>query len=248
MTMLRSTTALILMCTPPRHGAGLPSRLASAVGPRLACLLEWGMLECAMEDLLGWPGPRFLAVERDDVDWAQHAVDGRVEILVPRAGSLGGRIMELDATLRDRGEERVIICGTGAPAMSSICLGAAAAAMGRGASVIGSTPDGRTALLGTARGWPAVDALQFNRSTASSRFAACCRRAGHEIAFVNPGVSVSCAADLEACCRELDGDSRPSRASLQFLLAALVMNVGDHRQRLREVQASRCDRAPALVI
>jgi glycosyltransferase A (GT-A) superfamily protein (DUF2064 family) len=245
--MMQATTALILMCTPPRHGAG-PPRLVSAVGSKLACLLEWGVLECAMEDLLGWPGPRFLAVEHRDADWARHAADGQLEILVQPAGSFGCRITSLDATLRDRGEERVIILGAGAPAMSPICLGVAAAALARGSTAIGSTPDGRTVLLGTARGWPTVDSLQFNRSTASSRFAACCRKAGHDVAFVNPGVSVDCAADLEACRRELDGDPRPARASLQFLLAALAMDVGDRRHRLHEASAGRCDLAPTLVV
>lgn len=240
----QSTTALILICAPPQQGAG-PVRLTAAFGPRLACLVEWAVQECAMEDLLHWSGRRYLAVNSDDVSWAEGAVEDRAEVLIQPAGSFGSRLVALDVRLRAQGVERMIYLGAIAPAMNPVCLDAAAAALARGETVIGPVSDGRAALLGTARGWPALDPLQFHRSTAAGRVANGCRRAGHDLAFVNPGVTISCIADIEACSRELEGDPRPARARLRFLLSALGAEVVGSRQQLREVQAARCGAAPA---
>ncbi len=242
--MPQAKTALILMCAPPRHGSSR-SRLASAIGSRLACLIEHGVLHCALEDLLSWPGRRLLAVEAGDVAWAEQAIGHEAEVLVQPAGSFGRRLMALDSMLRVRGDERLIFLGTDAPAMNAVCLAMAAAALARRSSVIGATPDGRIALLGTARGWPTIDDLQSSRVTASSRMAARCRKAGHDLAFVNPGVSVSCVADLTACRRELEGDPRQARVDLHVLLAALATDIPGRRLQPLEAQAEACDPAVA---
>jgi glycosyltransferase A (GT-A) superfamily protein (DUF2064 family) len=213
--------------------------LRAAFGSQLACLIEWAVHECAMEDLLNWKGPRYIAVRADDAVWADEAVADRAEVLIQPAGSFGRRLMALDAQLLSRRVARRLYLGAAAPAMNPVCLDVAATALGRGRCVVGATADGRPALLGTTRGWPELDQLPFDRATSASRIAGCCRKAGYELAFVNPGVTVRCAADIEICNREIEGDRRPARARLQFLLAALGTGLAGGRQLIHEVSPGR---------
>ena len=228
------------MCAVPRHSAA-PSRLTTAFGSQLACLVAWGMHDCSMEDLRNWQGQRYIAVPAEDARWAEEAVAGRAEVLIQTAGSFGQRLIELDAQLVARGVVSRIFLGAYAPALNTVCLQAASQALDRGASVIGATPDGRPALLGTSRGWPALDRLHLDRVTAAGRIASCCRNAGYELAFVNPGVTIGCAADIEPCRREIESDLRPARARLQFLLSALGTGRAGGRPQITDAIRGRCD-------
>lgn len=198
------------------------------------------MFECSLEDLFGWRGPRFIAVASDSVPWAEETVGDRASVLALPDGSSQGRLAAVAERLRELRQSRWLLVNRPAPAMTSLCLNAAAAALIRGESAIGPAADGRPALLGTAADARLLGRVNLERATASSHIARCLRGAGSTVTFVNPGPGIDCPSDIGACRRELDGDDRPARARLRFLLSVVADTVQGGRAWLSTLPTDRC--------
>jgi glycosyltransferase A (GT-A) superfamily protein (DUF2064 family) len=235
-------TFLVLLCRRPRHGGAVPA-LASGLGPELACLLESGLFDCAVEDLLAWPGPRCLAPAVGEEAWGHQVTAGRATILPQPAGAQGASVLAVDANLRRAGARQVLFMRADVPTVDAAYLASAVAALNDGATVLGPTMDGGLALYGATHPWDGIERVSFGRSTAATRLAEQCRRAGHTMHVLEPTLSVSRFADLAVCRDALERDSRPARVRLQHVLELLTREQPAGQATLRQVVTANCGAA-----
>lgn len=170
------------------------------------------LLDCALEDLRGWPGPVTLAATAEvDAHWL--AQDGRWPgaVLVQHPGNLGERLIHIDLELRRQGHERVLIIGSDCPAMNPAYLTAAVTELDRQAYVLGGAQDGGVSLMGAARPWPALADLPWSTDRLGDELA---KRCGLD-SMLPLLRDVDEIADLAHLAAELSADTRPTRVALQ---------------------------------
>ena len=214
-------TVLVLLCHQPTE-EGAPRAFVSGLGPAIACLVEWRLLECALEDLDGWRGPRVLSPASTDVAWAQHVTARPVRIMPQEGPTFGERLTRVDMALRAAGAKRILFVRPGAPTLDESYLVRAASALAGDTTVIGQTRDGGIALIGSSCPWPPTDTLPWERSSLGARLALACRRAGQRVEFLSPLPAVAKPDDFSMCRGRLAGDARQARKRLVELLSALA--------------------------
>jgi hypothetical protein len=181
------------------------------------------LLDCALEDLAAWPGPRVIApADPGDADWARALLDGGARVVPQPPGNLGERLNGVDAVLRAQGLSQLLYVGTDAPALDQRYFATAAAALAAVEVVLGPALDGGVTLMGTRRPWPALDALPWSEAGLGAALARSCRVAGARIAQLAPSFDVDAVADLAPALRAVEADARPARRRLCEVLAPLV--------------------------
>lgn len=206
-------TTLAVLFKRPLVGVG-KQRVAAEIGADAAAALADLLLDCVLEDLRGWPGPRVVSpASAADADWAAGLVDGAT-VRPQSDGNLGERINALDASLRDGGHTHIIYLGSDAPLIDRAYLDGAARALRLSDVVLGAAADGGVVLMAAASRWPALAGLPWSTAALGRGLADACRRAGLDTTWLDPGLDVDETADFAALAHGLAGDRRPARRAL----------------------------------
>ncbi|WP_405241300.1 TIGR04282 family arsenosugar biosynthesis glycosyltransferase [Lentisalinibacter salinarum] len=211
--MVREQDALVLFCKPPERSK---QRLVPVLGERRTAELAARLLECALEDLAGWPGSVVLSpAEPGDGDWAAGLGLERSCILFQRGGNLGERLDDIDLRLRDEGYRRRLYMGIDCPLLGVPALTAAANALDEADVVLGAAEDGGVVFMGTGPGWPPLAGLPWSTERLAQALAGACEAAGLRVRWLGRWPDVDRAADLGTLAAALGDDARPARQRLR---------------------------------
>lgn len=211
---------LVLVFRRPLPGAG-KQRIAAERGADYACALSRLLLDCALEDLAGWPGPVALSPANPaDSAWSRVLAGRPAEVVPQPPGNLGVRILALDAELRRRGMRRALYIGSDAPALDGSYYEAAERALEETDVVLGPAADGGVTLMGNAAPWPAALAgLPWSEDGLGEALGDACRSAGLTVATLPGASDVDTVEDLARLPETLAGDERPARRALRRWIA-----------------------------
>lgn len=212
--------ALILVCKRPALGHG-KQRLAAQLGPAPTLAVAERLLDCALEDLAHWPGPRVIApdADRDDA-WAATLLPGAL-CLPQTEGNLGERLNLLDHQLRDDGHPVLLFMGSDAPALDDLHYRRIRAALEETDTALITARDGGVVLMGSRLPWPELADLPWSTPQLGEALAERCREAGHAVKVCGACFDVDEPADLRLAQLTLEGDPRPARRRLLATLGAL---------------------------
>ncbi len=216
-----SLATVVLLFKRPLLGQG-KQRLAASLGLEQTLALAERFLDCALEDLAGWPGPVVLApAHPEDRTWAEHLLP-RAVVAPQNEGDLGQRIVELDQRLRSQGHQQLIYIGSDAPALTPAHYRAAGQQLGAVDVVLSAATDGGVTLMACARPWPvALIELPWSSDQLGKTLAACCHNEGLSVDYIAPSYDIDIEQDLARLTQDLADDARPARQALQQLLRTL---------------------------
>lgn len=215
-------TALVLFCRRPSPGSG-KQRLVRHLGETHALAVACALLECALEDLAAWPGRLILSPARpEDGPWAEDLLPCAKWVIPQPEGNLGQRINAVDAELRRRGCERILIIGSDSPSMQSEDLEEAAVTLDRTDIVLVPAADGGVTLMGSRAGWPSLADLPWSESGLGVALDRCCRGAGMTVERLAASYDIDEVSDFRLALAALARDARPARRRLNALLTALA--------------------------
>ncbi|HZX25080.1 MAG TPA: DUF2064 domain-containing protein [Woeseiaceae bacterium] len=227
MAMVREHDALVLFCKPPERSK---QRLVPALGERRTAELAGRLLDCALEDLAGWPGSAVLApADVGDGVWAAGLGLESAGILCQRGGNLGERLNDIDLRLRDEGYRKRLYIGIDCPLLGVPSLTAAASALDEADVVLGAAEDGGVVFMGTGPGWPPLADLPWSTERLAEALAGACEAAGLRVRWLGRWPDVDRAADLGALAAALGDDARPARRRLRDWLGDRLDDRADDR-------------------
>ncbi|SDS27339.1 DUF2064 domain-containing protein [Pseudomonas oryzae] len=211
---------LILMCKRPGPGHG-KQRLAAGLGTVPAQLIAERMLDCAVEDLAHWPGPRVIAPDTvADCGWAGRLLPGCA--YPPQCdGNLGERLNALDRDLREAGHRTLVFIGSDAPALNAGDYRRVRETLSEVDTVLLAARDGGVVLMASNRPWPELAALPWSTAQLGQALTAACGDAGHSVAVCGESFDVDERDDLAPLRAALATDPRPARRRLLATLDAL---------------------------
>lgn len=212
--------ALVLVCKRPALGHG-KQRLAARLGKAAALAIAERLLDCALEDLQQWPGPRVIAPDAPEhCAWAGTVLPDSL-CLAQSPGNLGERLNELDRRLRAQGQRTLIFIGSDAPTLTTQHYRAVCAALVVTDTVLIAARDGGVVLMASRRPWPDLAALPWSGAELGRALGECCRRAGHTLRICGSSFDIDEPDDLSLAARALASDPRPARRRLLATLAGL---------------------------
>ena len=211
-----TATCLVLCLKAPARSK---RRLAGEIG-ELAITAATHLWACVLEDVQSWPGPVYFApAENEDAAWLARQLGSSHEAVLQAGGNLGERINHVDETLRNRGEQNVLIVGTDCPAMERDYLQQAAADLIHHDVVLGPATDGGVVLMGASQAWPALTDLPWSTHRLYGELVRLCSRRGLSIANLEPRADVDSVAALLAVRNDLAQDLRPARRAFSRWLS-----------------------------
>lgn len=217
--------ALVLLCKRPAPGVG-KQRLAAALGEQAAYTIAQALLDCAVEDLHGWPGPVVIApAASEDRDWAAQLLPA-AQVLPQSAGNLGERLNALDRALRAQGYRQLLYAGSDTPELQPADYAAVRGALQRGDVALTPAADGGVVLMGARRPWPELRGLPWSTLRLGDELARHCRSAGLGVRWLAPSYDVDELADVQRLAATLAGDARPARQALCALAGRLLQATG----------------------
>ena len=212
----------MVFCRRPRLGEG-KRRLARALGAPQALAIAQALLECALEDALGWPGALVIAPENPaEARWAQGLLERAASVQPQPPGNLGERLNAVDRAVRAAGHERVLFIGSDAPSLTLSDLLAAQAALDGSDVVLVPARDGGVTLMGSRRAWPDLAPLPWSEPTLGQRLEECCRSHGRSVTRLPESYDVDEVSDLTTARHALAADDRPARRRLHELLVKIA--------------------------
>lgn len=150
--------ALVLVCKRPAPGHG-KQRLAARLGTEAALEIAERLLDCALEDLAAWPGPRVIAPDAaEHCAWAAARLPGGL-CLAQTSGNLGARLNALDRRLRAAGHGVLAFIGSDAPALDAEHCRRVRAALAEADTALLAARDGGVVLMASRRPWPDLAGL-----------------------------------------------------------------------------------------
>jgi glycosyltransferase A (GT-A) superfamily protein (DUF2064 family) len=217
----------VVFCRRPRLGEG-KRRLARALGAPQALAIAQALLECALEDALGWPGALVIAPENPaEASWARgllgpDAGPDRVSVQAQPPGNLGERLNAIDAAVRALGHERVLFIGSDAPSLTVSDLSAAHTALDASDVVLVPARDGGVTLMGSRLAWPDLAPLPWSEPTLGEALEECCRSHARSVMRLPDSYDVDELSDLLTARHALAADPRPARRRLHELLVRIA--------------------------
>lgn len=209
-------TGLVLFAKRPENSK---RRLVPEIGSRAGELAE-RLFDCAYEDLCGWSGPAWIAAgSEEDAVWLR-ARAPQTAILVQPPGTLGRRLMAIDAQLRAQGAQRLLSIGSDCPAMTQSYLEQAQERLDRADAVFGAARDGGVCIMGARRPWPDIEDLPWSDAALGWALNERCLTHGFSTAHLPALDDIDTLADVRGLGEALQGDARPARASLASWLRA----------------------------
>ena len=221
--MGRPQPSLVLLCKRPAPGHS-KQRLAQQLGEQSALQVALGLLDCAVEDLQQWPGPKVLAP-----DHAQHLAWGQAlcppaQCLPQGEGNLGQRLNDLDRRLRQQGQRSLLFIGSDCPALSAADYQRVTELLAQCDTVLLMAEDGGVVLLASNRPWPDLSELPWSTAQLGAALIDCCRAAGHSLQLAGELFDIDHQEDLPALLKLLAADLRPARQQLRTVLDNLMGN------------------------
>ncbi|MEM7610286.1 MAG: DUF2064 domain-containing protein [Pseudomonadota bacterium] len=202
---------LALFCKRPLPGVG-KQRIAAALGEDAALEVAGQLLDCALEDVAAWRGPRALCIAAaDDAEWARQFDVGRVDIQV--AGNLGQRLQAAYQRLAAE-TNKVLFIGSDAPTLNRPYLERCAQALETHDVVLGRATDGGVVVMGSRCEWPALEGLPWSTNELGQALANQCIRWGLTVSWQPAHTDIDTADQLPSLATLLRDDPRPARQSL----------------------------------
>ncbi len=173
MNAVAAPATLVLLSKRPSLGVG-KQRLAATIGAEKAFQINSLLVQCALDLLNSWQGPKILAVHcQEDQDWA-FSICGKGEVLVQPPGNLGEKIAALDSQLRGSGHQRILWIGSDCPALALPDLEAANQQLDRHPYGFHAAMDGGAVLMANSRAWPPLADLPWSTNQFLSEIAKVC--------------------------------------------------------------------------
>ncbi|MHB1758092.1 MAG: TIGR04282 family arsenosugar biosynthesis glycosyltransferase [Leptospirillum sp.] len=213
-------TTLVLVCKRPSSGTG-KQRLARVLGHETAEKIATALLDCALEDCRGWPGPVVISPSNpEDREWASSLID-HAQIVPQCEGNLGERLNVLDRSLRRDGLDRLVYIGSDAPCLGEKDFSAVRGSLNGYDVALAPAEDGGVVLMASREPWPDLRSLPWSTEKLWSSLEEMCRLQGWSINTLRKGFDVDWPQDLARVVSALSPDPRPSRQSLIKLLCRL---------------------------
>lgn len=211
--MTAHATTLTLVCKRPREGVA-KQRIAAQLGKAPTHELATLLLNCAVEDLASWQGPRaVLVAQASDVSWASTLCPD-AGVVVQCEGNLGDRIVDGTQTIGDKGREPVLFIGSDCPELDNQYLQTCANSLQTHDVVLGDASDGGVVVMGTRSSWPILNDLPWSTDSLRSALVQRCTHAGMTIARHKALTDIDDASQLCALNAALAIDQRPARRAL----------------------------------
>lgn len=224
----KTESCLVLFCKRPALYQG-KQRLAKTIGAAQALIFAWSFLDCALEDVVLWPGPVILSPSSaDDIAWAQGLLDRDYQVIAQSEGNIGHRIQTIDHQLRGAGYGRIIFIGSDAPALKTDHYEAAIIAMRQADVLLCPASDGGVAIMGSRVAWPDLRDLPWSTERLGHALETLCRGQGLEVQNISPCYDIDLEEDLMKLQRDLANDPRPARQRLYKQIAEFLTQ--DDRQ------------------
>lgn len=215
---------LVLLCKRPSLGHA-KQRLAATLGHQHALILAQTLLDCALEDLREWRGPRFISPDSPaHLHWAG-SLDTQAHPVAQVEGNLGQRLNALDRELRDQGLRQLIFIGSDCPALRPDDFRQVRELLQAHDTVLLDARDGGVVLMASNRPWPDLEALPWSTDRLGEALAQHCRQAGQKVASAGSSFDIDHASDLSLLPQALHDDPRPARRQLLAILDQLRIQV-----------------------
>lgn len=209
---------LVLLCKRPALGHS-KQRLAEGVGKERALDIAQLLLDCAVEDLLVFPGLRALAPDQaQHLQWGQALCESA--LCIPQSeGNLGERLNALDMQLRNLGHQYLIYIGSDCPLLGPDDYQRVSEQLQHSDTVLLMAQDGGVVLMASRKPWPTLNALPWSTQHLGQALAECCRRSGHSVSLAGELFDIDLQEDLKPLLEALADDARPARLKLKNALA-----------------------------
>ena len=215
---------LVVFCKRPQHGQG-KQRISAVVGAALTAELTGLLLNTALEDAAGWPGPVVISpADEADRGWAEQ-LPGKHSVRAQPDGNLGHRLNAIDRQLRSDGTAAVIFIGSDAPLLDPAYLEAARSALESADVVLGPAEDGGVVLMGCRKPWPDLGSLPWSGHDLGKELELICVASGLTVKYLAERNDIDFAHDLPRLYTDLAGDGRPARRRLRDWLADNDLNL-----------------------
>jgi glycosyltransferase A (GT-A) superfamily protein (DUF2064 family) len=212
---------LVLFCRRPAPGSG-KRRLARDLGEATTLRIGEHLLETALEDAAGWPGPRVIApADPGDEPWARSLPLAADDVVLQPDGNLGDRLAGVDRVLRDRGHHCLVYIGSDAPVLGPADYQAARTGLATHDVVLGPALDGGVTCMGSRRPWPPLTGLPWSSGLLYAALKSSCEQAGLTVCSLPQRYDIDVPEDLGRLCADLAGDERPARRALYRTLRSL---------------------------
>lgn len=218
-----SSACLVLLCKRPALGHS-KQRLAVQVGQAQALQFARMLLDCALEDLNHWPGPKAISPDQPQfLGWGSTLCPDAL-CLPQQGGNLGQRLNDLDSQLRARGQRRLIFIGSDCPTLAMHHYHEVDSLLAEYDTVLLKAQDGGVALMASNRPWPELSRLPWSTERLGQALADSCSHAGHSVVLAGELFDIDHLEDLTRLAGSLVEDLRPTRQHLRDAL----QNLGAH--------------------
>lgn len=221
-----SCPCLVLLCKRPALGFS-KQRLAEQLGTENAFRIAQLLLDCALEDLDDWPGPKVLAPDHAlHQAWGQ-ALCTRTLCLPQPDGNLGERLNNLDNRLRLLGYRSLIFIGSDCPSLRNFDYRRVTELLECHDTVLITAQDGGVVLMASNRPWPDLSTLPWSTERLGDALIDCCRATEHSVKLAGELFDIDYQEDLQRLSGVLVTESRPARLRLRVALGDLAGHAND---------------------
>jgi glycosyltransferase A (GT-A) superfamily protein (DUF2064 family) len=215
------STALILVYKPPRIGIG-KQRIAKTTTARFAFDVAKRLCQCALEDLTHWNGARILAPSEAHPDSMGGIDQTDFDLIIPQgSGTLGQRIMEIDAQVRDWGATKNVYIGMDCPQLSPEAYQWLWDTLQSNNYCFIRAQDGGVVAMAAAKPWPDISQLAWSQDTLGDTLIAACQAESGSTCCCYPLTlnDIDTEADVTRLLIQLKSDNRPARRELLSFVA-----------------------------
>jgi rSAM/selenodomain-associated transferase 1 len=220
----QSLGALVLFCRRPELGVG-KTRLAASLGIAKTFEIAEALLECAIEDLCQWPGPKVLSpASAKDENYFKNLRLNEVQILTQPEGNLGQKLNRVEMQLRQKGYSSVLFMGSDSPVLSLEQIRETGDLLNKAEVVLKPARDGGVVVMGSNQPWPDLQNLPWSESNLGHELKNLCESHGLKVMQTPESYDIDSKADLQCLQQDLLRDKRESRKALLKKILSLNLN------------------------
>lgn len=213
---------LILFAKRPRPGYG-KQRLAASIGAEAAIGVAEGLLDCALEDIRAWSGPKGVAVaDPADQAWMKDRLaQPDIALWAQCDGNLGERLNHSDQHAYELVQGPRLFMGSDAPLLQSSDFMRCATCLEISDMVLADSEDGGVTLMGCNPLWPDLVTLPWSTTDLGSALADLGAVHRMTVARMAGGFDIDALKDLQRALPALATDTRQARRALYALVKHL---------------------------